>query len=426
MDDLSRSDPLPTRRDFTACTGDGATFCFMVGAGETYIAALVLALGKSALIAGLIITIPMLVGATVQLGSPAGLRRVGSPRKWIQGCAIVQALSFVPLIIAAAYGDIPTWLGFVTLSIYWSAAIGAWPAWSTWVARLFPETLRASYFSKRNRICQISQLTAMLAAGGLLYLGERDGWQLKAFMWIMIFAALARLSSVWFLHYQGDVKLKTSDIIHVHYRALPKRLGSSGDLRIVLCLIALQFAANVSGPFVNPWLLDYLHFDKASYLLVICTLFASKCLALTLLGGIIQKFGARRVLLIGTAGTSVGVLMLAMSTNLAWITFVQVYSGVMWAAWELASFLVLLESIKHSERTSMMALYNFTTYFSIAAGSFIGAYILKCMDTSGGAYVTIFILSGVLRLGVLWLRPTRVRASAVEVVSPAPMKDLDA
>jgi MFS family permease len=169
---------------------------------------------------------------------------------------------------------------------------------------------------------------------------------------------------------------------------------------------------------VNPWLLDYLKFDKASYLLVICTLFGSKCLALTLLGGIIQKFGARRVLLIGTAGTALGVLMLAVSTNLAWITFVQVYSGVMWAAWELASFLVLLESIKHSERTSMMALYNFTTYFSIAAGSFIGAYILKSMDTSGGAYVIIFILSGMLRLGVLWLRPTRVRA-VVEVVSPS-------
>ena len=36
------------------------------------------------------------------------------------------------------------------------------------------------------------------------------------------------------------------------------------------------------------------------------------------------------------------------------------------------------------------------------------------------------LLMGVLRLGVLWLRPNRVRASAVEVVSPAPMKDLNA
>ena len=143
-----------------------------------------------------------------------------------------------------------------------------------------------------------------------------------------------------------------------------------------------------------------------------------------MLGGIIQKFGARRVLLIGTAGTALGVLMLAVSTNLAWITFVQVYSGVMWAAWELASFLVLLESIKHSERTSMMALYNFTTYFSIAAGSFIGAYVLEFMDTSGSAYVTIFILSGMLRLSVLWLRQTRVRALALEVVSQTPIKDI--
>ena len=72
----------------------------------------------------------------------------------------------------------------------------------------------------------------------------------------------------------------------------------------------------------------------------------------------------------------------------------------------------------------MMALYNFTTYFSIAAGSFIGAYVRQFMDTSGSAYVTIFILSGMLRLSVLWLRPTRVRALAVEVVSQTPIKDI--
>ncbi|MCE9620527.1 MAG: MFS transporter [Planctomycetes bacterium] len=419
MDEASQPDSTATRRDFTACTGDGATYCLMVGSGETYFAALVLALGKSPLVGGLIATIPMLVGAAVQLASPAGLRHVGSPRKWIQGCSIVQALSFVPLIIAAGMGEIPSWLAFLTISIYWSAALGASPAWTTWVARLFPESLRAKYFSGRNRFCQIAQLSAMLGAGALLSFGERGGWQLNAFMLIMIFAALSRLSSVWFLHHQGDVKLRPADIAPVEFHALPARFARHGDLRILLCLIALQFAANVSGPFVNPWLLNYLKFDKASYLLIICTLFASKCVALTLLGGVIRKIGARRVLLLGTAGTSVGVLLLSLSSNLAWLTFVQVFSGFMWAAWELSAFLVLLESIRHSERTSMMALYNFTTYLAIAAGSFVGASVLEAMGTSGSAYISIFVLSGVLRLAVLWLRPSRVRPATVEVIEPA-------
>jgi hypothetical protein len=423
MDEPGQSDPPLNRRDFTACTGDGATYCLMVGAGETYFAAMVLALGKSALIGGLIATIPMLVGAAVQLASPAGLRRVGSPRRWIQGCAIVQAIAFIPLIAAAWIEAIPTWLAFVAISLYWCGALGANAAWTTWVARLFPESLRAGYFSRRNRICQGAQLTAMLGAGTLLSLGERGGWPLGAFMAIMLFAALSRLSSVWFLARQGDVSLRPEDIARVEYRALPARLSRRGDLRILLCLIALQFAANVGGPFITPWLLNHLHFDKASYLVIISSLFASKCLALTMLGGVIRWIGARRVLLMATAGTAAGILLLSLSSNLAWLAGVQVFSGVMWAAWELSAFLVLLESVRHRERTSMMALYNFTTYLAIAAGSFVGAGVLTAMGTTSAAYFTVFVLSGALRLAVLWLRPGRVRPATVEVaVSPAALE----
>ena len=56
------------RRDLRACTGDGATYCLMVGASEGYFSALVLALGKSNILGGLSATIPMLL-------SPIHLRR---------------------------------------------------------------------------------------------------------------------------------------------------------------------------------------------------------------------------------------------------------------------------------------------------------------------------------------------------------------
>ena len=71
--------PGRLRRDVHACTGDGATYCLMVGASETYFSALALALGKGSVLAGLAATMPNLAGSLLQLASPAGLRRVGSP-----------------------------------------------------------------------------------------------------------------------------------------------------------------------------------------------------------------------------------------------------------------------------------------------------------------------------------------------------------
>src|ERR1700728_585759 len=59
-----------TRRDLQAMLGDGISFSLMVGMGETYLPAFVLALGMGQVASGLIGTIPLLVGAILQLVSP--------------------------------------------------------------------------------------------------------------------------------------------------------------------------------------------------------------------------------------------------------------------------------------------------------------------------------------------------------------------
>ena len=71
------------RNDLRNCTGDGVTHAFMVGLGETNFPLFALALGKGDAVAGLVATVPQLVGAVLQLCAPWGIARVGSPRRWI-------------------------------------------------------------------------------------------------------------------------------------------------------------------------------------------------------------------------------------------------------------------------------------------------------------------------------------------------------
>ena len=70
---------------------DAASFSVMIGMGETYFAAFALALGTGETFAGLVATMPMLVGASLQLATPWFLQRTRSYKRWVILCASLQA-----------------------------------------------------------------------------------------------------------------------------------------------------------------------------------------------------------------------------------------------------------------------------------------------------------------------------------------------
>jgi cyanate permease len=96
----------------------------MVGLGETYIPAFALALGLGQIMAGLVVAVPLLAGAVVQLATPAMVRRLGSLRRWVVVCAAVQAASFAPLVAAALAGRMPAAALLLVVTVYWAAGLG--------------------------------------------------------------------------------------------------------------------------------------------------------------------------------------------------------------------------------------------------------------------------------------------------------------
>lgn len=410
----ARSRSTDLRRDLNACTGDGATYCLMVGACEGNFGAFVLALGKGGVLGGLSATVPNLLGALLQLISPAGLRRLGSPRRWIQGCATVQAASLLAMSIGAWHGSMPTWLVFGCIATYWASALGAGPAWNTWVARLFPPRLRTPYFAARSRFCNILQLASMLVAGWILREGEAHGWAMRSFSVVLACAALARLSSIPFLQAQGDVRLAPEDVAHVAWRTLPRRLVR-GDLRVMLFLVCLQGALQSGGPFITPWLRDHLRMDMWRFTVCVAMVFVARSVAMPVAGRLIHRVGASRAMSLGAAGAAIAMLLLPVSTHLAWILWIQALAGAALACVDLAGFLLMLETLDHRERTSLMSAYMLFTCLAQVAGSLLGAGLLGWLGASAATYAWIFLLSGSLRVLVLLVRPVRapVRAKLV-------------
>jgi MFS family permease len=395
-----RASHLTLRSDLRACTDDGITHAFMVGIGETFIPAFALAAGAAQVHGGLVYTIPFLIGATVQLVTPAGVDRIGSPRRWILLCATIQALCFIPMAIAAVLGDVPLLLVYACASVYWTVNLGAAPAWNAWVGALFPARIRATYFSRRSRICQVALLLGLLLGGVLISRYEHTPLELSSYALLFMAASLSRALSTRALVQQSEAR-SMPPARRVSPLDFLRRIRGTPEGRVVAALLVFMLAVQVSSPFVTPYILRGLAMDKDQFTISVVTLFAAKSLALPLVGRLAGSWGARRLLIAGALVVAAASGLWIVSTAPAWIYAMQVVSGMGWAAYEMALFLLLLEHIREEERTAMYAAYYFFNAIVTVLGSFVGAAAIDALGGGVTAYWWVFGASAVLRFAAI-------------------------
>jgi len=449
----SRPAETPTRRNLRWSMIDGSAYSVMVGIGELILPAFVLALALGEVASGLIATLPPVVGGALQLGSHWGVRWLGSHKRWVLVMVALQVLSFVPLVIGAVWGTMPAWGVFAAAVAYWLGGAGAGAAWSTWIGTLVPGPIRPHWFGLRQRALQIGTLVGFIAAGvtlGLLSSGE--GLQgvtqggggggggpaaravLIAFAGLFAVAGLCRAVSFLGLTKQSEPAPMPAGHRGVGVGQLWKRLrsdprsvngGRGGDVRLIAYMLAVSLASQIAAPFVNPFLLEQHKTGYVAWSLLVGLVMLGKIITLAALGRYARRHGARRLLWIGGVGMTFVGFMWAMAPAspaagsaanawpfFAWLVFVQLYSGFVWACYELATWLLLLEHLDEHERTSLMSVYFAGNFLAAAVGSLLGGWLLATLGQGAAAYQWIFVVSSVARLATvvpLWRVAQRAR-----------------
>lgn len=402
------------RRNLLSSYGDGAAWSVMVGCGETYLPAFALAAGIGEVAAGLVATVPLLMGATLQLLAPAGLRRLGSHRRWVVLCATLQGASFLPLVVAAAVHQVPAPLVFLAAGMYWGTGLATGPAWNTWIGTLVPRRILPTFFARRTRFSQAGLLLGFVAAGVALQLGKSWNHALDTFAFLFLGAALCRFLSAGFLACQSEPPPGHGRYRNVSLPEVIARLRGSTDGALLLYFLAVQCAVQISGPYFNPYMLGHLKLSYAEYVTLVGAALVSRVIAMPLLGRVAARFGARRLLWLG----GVGIVPLSgawlISDAFAYLMLLQAIVGVAWGAYELGMFLSFFEHIRVEERTSMLTKFNLAHAAATAAGSLLGAALLSWGNKATGMYLSLFVCSSVARLaalGLLWRVPAGGTAS---------------
>jgi MFS family permease len=435
-----RSRRRSLRKNLRNSVSDGAAFSVMVGIGETYIPAFVLALGMGEIAAGLVASIPLLVGAALQMISPWAVVWLGSNRRWVVTSVVLQAASFLPLIGAALAGGISVIGLFAAVSLYWAGGLGAGPAWNTWMETVVPFRVRAPFFAMRTRLGQAGTLVGFLAGGFALQYGKHTGRVLEAFAAIFVVAAVCRSLSARFLSRQTESTAVHGRQQNVTLGELCARIRSGSSERLLLYFLAVQVAVQISGPYFSPFMLGQLKISYLDYVGLLATSFLAKIVMLPACGRFAIRFGVRRLLWVGGIGI-IPCSGLWLYAHTYWqLVTIQFIAGAVWAAYELAMFLMFFEAAHRDERTSILTMFNLANAVALAIGALIGGSLLKLLGQSHEAYLVLFAVSSfaraitliVLKLAdgdcrleapdmPMRLQPAGVRTSVPAVVS-APSK----
>jgi MFS family permease len=421
--------PSKLRRDLCASTTDGTAYAVMVGMGEWAMQPFVFALGMGAVLTGLVTTVPPLVGAVLQLVTPWGVRRVGSHRRWIVLCAMLQGLALVPLAGVALMGRVSPAVLFLLVSLYWGAGYACGPAWATWIETVVPRRIRARYFGWRSRIVQLGTLGAFMVGAWILRprgapgtAGEGPLWRFAVLLGV---AAVCRLVCAYFLSRQGR-----AGPIAVVQRRVPipevaRRMVHGSDGRLLAFLLASQIATQVAQPYLGPYILGRLKLDYQSYFLLMGAAFLGRVAALPTLGMMAHQRGPRAVLWLGGAGLVAAPVLWMVSGSFASMLVAQFITGVFLAAFELSSLLMQIDHLRAEERTSMITTYSLANAACMSLGSALGGAVLTRVGgltgaESWGAYAGVFGVSVVLRgvtLVLLGRVPRHAPSTAAEVLA---------
>ncbi len=391
------------RPNLSASMVDGAAYGAMVGVGETYLAAFALAMGVGEVMSGIVTTVPLVIGGLIQLVSPLAIRRLGSYKAWVVGCATLQALAFVPLIVGALVGRVHVATVLLAATMYWGAGMATGAAWNTWIGTLVPSRIRSRFFAHRTRTCQLAVFGGFLLGGlALQWAAERE-FESAAFAGLFAAALLARLVSVWHLQRQSEHPGLAERMVCIPLREIRQVLRAGGGGRLLVYLITVQGMVQLSGPYFAPFLFRELQTSYGMYVLLLSLVYLSKVISLPLWGRVGKSIGAHRLLWLGGIGIIPASGLWICSQNLVWIAVLQVATGACWAAYELGFFLLFFESIDERVRTSILTYYNCLNTIAWVSGAVVGGILLSSLGAGLFGYFVLFGISSAGRAAALLL-----------------------
>jgi MFS family permease len=396
---------------------DGAAFNAMMGLTQEFMSPFALALKASTAQIGLLSSLPNLALALSQLGSPWISERLHSRKSLLVPFVSLQAIVWLPIFIMPQLFDTSAvwWLiGLFTAGSVFGA-LGN-PAWGSMMADLVPAGMRGRYFGFRNKIGGATLLSSFFIGGLILQLSSKQ--VMLGFGLLFGSAVVFRLASAYFLSKMYEPPMRRCpDPWHPlqELKILPRtKVG-----RLSLFVGAMMLATYVASPFFSVYILKELGFGYGAFVVVTASASVANFLFMGFWGRRADKSGHLKVVRLTALMIPFVPAIWLVSHHVAYLIVIQVFSGFAWSGFNLASTNLLYEAAEPERRTRAIAVYNALSGTAMCFGALIGGLIAtRLPEIAGQSFLTLFLLSGILRGAVVLFLLPRTDTSPIDPSVP--------
>ncbi len=393
---------------------EGSLDAVKIGAAETYFGAFGVFLGGTPLQIGALATVPPLIGAMAQTIGMRLAERVRSRRDTIVGCIQTQAL------LCLTFGVVPFLFGTGTWSLWALIALVAVyhvtigliaPLWNSLIGDLVPPTSRGEFFGHRNKWMAIVTFAGVVVAGETVHLLAGKGYGAIGYAGIFVLAALSRMVSGVYMKAVPDAAIHVPEDSKFSFWQFIRRARQSNFVRFVLFVSAMNFATAISGPYFAMYMLNDLRFSYREYMVVVAAVVIVQFVVMRSWGALSDQFGNRQILRMCGALVSINPLLWLVSSNFWWVVFIQLYSGLFWAGFNLAAANFVFDAVIAPKRARCFAYQSIVNGSLVFFGSAIGGYVASHVSSavnepfailvSQSNFLVLFVASGVLRILVM-------------------------
>ncbi len=424
------------RTSLKASTADSVlASVYSLGTGGILLSNLLVELGASPVVFGMLSSIPMLVNLIQPLGAYLSERSTSRFQYSLRTHGIGRLLWLILVIgiVSASLGviDAHQLVILTLLIVLFSNLLGGLgtASWLSWVAMIVPRRLRGRYFGTRNSAASLTNLVCVPMAG--LLVSHWYGGTLQGYGIVLLISIVFGIVGLGCQSFQVDMNPQsqntyygkspqTSEIqsevakdessevlqsIHLPQDQLANSIWKNSNFLVFLLYFSFwTLAVNLSSPFFNLYMLDTLDLD-VSYVTIYNSLQAGATLLMLILWGkLADKIGNRPILI--CIGILVGVtplLWLGIGVNRLdiwlWLPLLHILTGGTWAAIDLCS---------NNIQIGIAPIKNQSIYFATAAavagasgalGTTIGSFLVQFAQSGG--LLGLFALSGLFRLVAL-------------------------
>ena len=379
---------------------DGAFNSAMLGFGETFLKPFAIALKATNSQIGFLTSIPTLVGAITQLVSANLVEKFKERKKLVTLAVLMQALVWLPIfLIPLIFKTIKIELLLFFVMLYAAFGNFATPAWASWIGDLVDENERGKYFGLKSKLAGFVLFITVFLGGYFLDIFSKYSI-LTAFSILFAISMVARLFSFYYLSKIYEPKYvaeKKNEFTLLHFI---KEMKQTNYGLFVIYTSLMNFAVYIAAPFFAVYMLKDLNFGYLDYTLVIVASSVSSFLAMTYWGRLSDKFGNKKIITVTGLLVPFVPLIWALVTRTYQIIILEVFSGFIWAGFNLCTSNFIFDNTEKQKRAKGFAYFNLFNSIAIFLGVSLGSFIALKLDSLllVSSLPLVFIISGLARL----------------------------